>query len=120
MNAPELAVERYDGITGDQRILLLRGPLIVTTIAQFERAIRYEDAANVILDLSDVPYIDSVGLGSLIARYVAHQKSGRCIVLAGVTAKVKHVLAITQLDKLLMTFPTTWEAAEALANTGAA
>jgi anti-anti-sigma regulatory factor len=37
------------------------------TAPQFERAVRHESADTMILDLSDVPYIDSVGLGSLVA-----------------------------------------------------
>ncbi|MFY9559799.1 MAG: STAS domain-containing protein [Terriglobales bacterium] len=88
MVAQELTVERYAGVTDEQRVLLLRGPLTVETTPQFERAVRNENAETIILDLSDVPYIDSVGLGSLVAAYVSHQKTGRCLVLTGVTPRV--------------------------------
>ncbi len=67
MGLQELTVERYEGVADDQRILLLRGPITIDTAPQFERAERHEQAETMILDLSDVPYLDSVGLGSLVA-----------------------------------------------------
>jgi len=120
MPLQELTVERYAGVTDQQRVLLLRGPLTIETTPHFERAIRNENAETMILDLSDVPYIDSVGLGALVATYVSHQKSGRCLVLTGVTPRVLKVMTITKVNDFFMTFPTTWEAVEALANTGSA
>src|SRR5215470_9705560 len=120
MVSQELTVERYAGVTDSQRVLLLHGPLTLETAPHFERAVRHETAETMILDLSDVPYIDSVGLGSLVAAYVSHQKTGRCLVLTGVTARVLKVLKITNVHNFFMTFPTTWEAVEALANTGTA
>lgn len=120
MGSPELTVERYAGVAEDQRILLLRGPITIETTPQFERAVRSEQAETVILDLSDVPYIDSVGLGSLIATYVSHQKRGRCLVLTGVTPRVTKVMEITKVKDFFLVFRTTWEAVEALANMGSA
>jgi anti-sigma B factor antagonist len=120
MGLQELTVERYAGVTDEQRVLLIRGPLTIETTPQFERAVRHEVAETMILDLSDVPYIDSVGLGSLVATYVSHQKAGRCLVLTGVTPRVMKVLKITNVHNFFMTFPTTWEAVEAMANTGTA
>jgi len=120
MGLQELTVERYEGVAEDQRILLLKGPITIETTPQFERAVRSEQAETVILDLSDVPYIDSVGLGSLIATYVSHQKRGHCLVLTGVTPRVDRVMEITKVKDFFLMFPTTWQAVEALANTGSA
>ncbi len=116
----ELEVERYEGVAEDQRILLLKGPITIETTAHFEEAVRKETAETVILDLSDVPYIDSVGLGSLVATYVSHQKRGRCLVLTGVKPRVGKILEITKVKDFFVTFATTWEAVEAMANTGSA
>jgi len=120
MGLQELSVERYEGVADDQRILLLRGPITMETAPQFERAVRYESAETMILDLSDVPYIDSVGLGSLVAAYVSHQKTGRCLVLTGMKPRVRKIMEITKVNEFFVTFGTTWEAVEALANTGSA
>ncbi|MGB9075115.1 MAG: STAS domain-containing protein [Terriglobales bacterium] len=116
----DLVVERYAGVTDEQRILLLRGPLTLETSQHFDRAVRNENAVTMILDLANVPYIDSAGLGSLVSANVSHQKTGRCLVLTGVTPRVAKVLEITRVKELFMTFPSTWEAVEALANTGEA
>ncbi len=120
MGLQELTVERYEGVADDQRILLLRGPITVETAPQFERAVWHESADTMILDLSDVPYIDSVGLGSLVRAYVSHQKMGRCLVLTGMKPRVRKIMEITRVNEYFMTFGTTWEAVEALANTGTA
>jgi anti-sigma B factor antagonist len=120
MGSQELTVERYEGVADDQRILLLRGPITIETAAQFERAVLHEHAETMILDLSDVPYIDSVGLGSLVAAYVSHQKTGRCLVLTAVKPRVRKIMEITKVNDFFLTFSTTWEAVEALANTGTA
>ncbi|MGA9529170.1 MAG: STAS domain-containing protein [Terriglobales bacterium] len=120
MSLQELTVERYEGVADDQRILLLKGPITIETTPQFERAVRSESADTVILDFSDVPYIDSVGLGSLVAAYVSHQKTGRCLVLTGVKPRVTKILEITKVKDFFVTFPTTWQAVETMANTGRA
>ncbi len=120
MGLQELTVERYEGVAEDQRILLLRGPITIHTAPQFERAVRHENAETMILDLSDVPYIDSVGLGSLVATNVSHQKTGRCLVLTAIKPRVRKIMEITKVNDFFMTFRTTWEAVEALANTGTA
>jgi len=120
MGLQELTVERYAGVADDQRILLLRGPITMDTAAQFERAVHHESAETMILDLSDVPYIDSVGLGSLVAVYVSHQKTGRYLVLTGMKPRVRKIMEITKVKDFFVTFGTTWQAVEALANTGTA
>lgn len=120
MGSKDLTVERFEGVADDQRILLLRGPITVETAPKFQRAVHHENAETMILDLSDVPYVDSVGLGSLVAVYVSHQKTGRCLVLTGLKPRVRKIMEITKVGDFFMTFATTWEAVEALANTGTA
>ena len=120
MGLQELTVERYEGVAEDQRILLLSGPITVETAPQFDRAVGHESAETMILDLSDVPFIDSVGLGVLVKAYVSHQKKGRCLVLTGLKPRVSKIMEITKVKDFFVTFGTTWEAVEALANTGTA
>ena len=120
MTAQELTVERYAGVADGQRVLLFRGPLTLETSSQFSRVVRGENADTVIVDLANVPYVDSVGLGALVSAQVSSQKTGRCMVLTGVNARVAKVMDITKVKNMFMTFPTTWQAVEALANTGTA
>src|ERR1035441_7661569 len=92
MGGQELEVERYEGVAEDQRILLLKGPITIETSAHFEEALRRETAETMILDFSDVPYIDSVGLGLLVATYISHQKRGRCLVLTALKPRVRKIM----------------------------
>jgi anti-sigma B factor antagonist len=119
MASQDLIIERYIGDRGEC-VLLFRGPLTVETTSQFQGAVRDEQCKNLILDLVNVPYIDSVGLGALIGAHVSLQKAGRCLVLTGISPKVEQLLKITRVDGFLMTFPTTWEAIETLARTAQA
>ena len=50
----------------------------------------------------------------------APQKTGRCLVLTAIKPRVRKIMEITKVNDFFMTFATTWEAVEALANTGTA
>src|SRR5258708_25720585 len=109
MGIQELKVERYEGVADDQRILLLSVPITMETAPQFERAVCHESAETMILDLSDVPFIDSVGLGALVRAYVSHQKKGRRLVLPWVKARVRKVMELTKVHDFFLTFVTILE-----------
>ena len=68
---PELEIERYEGPMDGHGVLRLKGPLTMENLSPFQNAILGEGATStMILDLTDVPYIDSAGLGSLMRAYV--------------------------------------------------
>ncbi|HEY6764765.1 MAG TPA: STAS domain-containing protein [Candidatus Sulfotelmatobacter sp.] len=104
----------------DQGVLSLRGPLTMENVPPFLNAIRRENAATVILDLSGVPYLDSSGLGSLVSAYTSCQKSGRRVALTGVNARVAKVFEITRVESVFLMFPTLSDALEAFTNAGSA
>ena len=54
---------------GQTMILSLKGPLNIHTIFNFQNAVRAETASAVIIDFSGVPFIDSAGLGALVAAH---------------------------------------------------
>jgi anti-sigma B factor antagonist len=118
MAANPLTVDRL-GAFGGQGVLCLRGPLTKENILSFQNAIRREEGSEmVIIDFSEVPYIDSSGLGSLVTAYLSRQKVGRRVALSGVNERVFHLLEITKLETLFLIFPTIDDALAAL--TGAA
>ncbi len=115
-----LQVERLGNVKG-QSVLCLKGPLTVESVSLFQNAIRREEGfSTVILDLSDVPYIDSTALGALVAAYVSRQKAGRRVVLSGVSERVSRMFKITNVESLFLTFPTLEEAIGGLTRAGAA
>jgi anti-sigma B factor antagonist len=106
MATEPLMIERLSALDG-QRVLCLRGPLTMENLPSFQNAIRREEnAPTVILDLSDVPYMDSAGLGSLVSAYVTRQKATRRIALSGVNERVLKLFETTRVEPLFLIFPT--------------
>ena len=109
-----LEIERVEGFPA-QEVLSLRGPLTANNGATFHNAMRREEPAHtVILDLTDVPYIDSAGLGLLVSAQVSRQKSGRRIVLSGINPRVQKLFDITRITELFLIFSNPQEAVAAL------
>ena len=114
MPSDPLNIERL-GATEQLGILCLHGPLITENVFSFLHAVRREDKSeSVVLDLTEVPYIDSSGLGSLVSACVSRQKAGRRIALSGVNDRVFHLFEVTKTDGLFLIFATTDEAITAL------
>lgn len=65
---------------------------------------------KVILNLSDVNYIDSGGLGTLVGVYSSARASGADIKLAGLGQRVRDVLQITKLVTVFEVYDTEQKA----------
>ena len=115
MNSEPLIVEQ-----DEQGILRLRGPLTMENLASFQSALRRGNAPILFLDLSEVPYMDSAGLGSLVSAHVSVQKSGRRVVLTGVNERIGKLFEITRVESLFLTFPSLPDAFDALLKSGRA
>src|SRR5947199_9413898 len=76
-----LQIERLGNVKG-QSVLCLKGQLTMENVSLFQGAIRREASfSTVILDFSDVPYIYSTAMGSLVSAYVPRLMAGRRLVL---------------------------------------
>jgi len=73
-----------------------------------------EGVKNLILDLSDVKYIDSSGLSALLVGNRVFTEEGGIFVLATVTDHVMKLIKISQLDNVLNIFPTVEESVDAV------
>ena len=104
----------------DRGVLSLRGPLTMENISPFMNAVRREDAPTMILDFTNVPYLDSSGLGSLVSACTSFAKSGRRLALTGVNKRVQKVFEITKVEQIFLMFPTLDDALEAFTNAGSA
>jgi anti-anti-sigma factor len=63
-----------------------------------------------ILDLTEVPYMDSAGLGLIVSHYVRCQGRGVRLVVAGVSARVLQLFEMTTVDKFFPRVATVDEA----------
>jgi|HubBroStandDraft_5_1064220.scaffolds.fasta_scaffold787927_1 anti-anti-sigma factor len=66
-----------------------------------------------IFNLTDVPYVDSSGLGVLVTHHARCRKKGARLVLAGVNPRVLHLLQITNINHIIPTAPSVEEVAQA-------
>ena len=93
---------------GDVILLDLRGRITLgpETVLLRERVKRLADAghARIVLNLELVDYIDSVGLGTLIASYTSVRKRGGDLKLLHLTRRVRDLLQITRLITVFETF----------------
>src|SRR5690349_492907 len=92
----------------------LTGPLLLSNLFDFQARLREEKSRGLIIDLTNVPYIDSAGIGVLVNAMVSCKNHDRTLVLAGVTERVMTVLRVTKTDQLFH-FADTEEDAVALA-----
>jgi len=90
--------ERDDGTT----ILALSGELDLRTVSRLEDELSHDDppVSLVIVDLSQLEFIDSSGLHALLATHRRLQRSGGRLVIVRGSPQVQRVLEITGLDRL--------------------
>jgi anti-sigma B factor antagonist len=74
--------------------------------------------AAVLVDLSDVGFMDSTGLGELVGAHRALERSGSRLHLSVGNERVARLLSITGLDDVLPTHPDRASGLAALAATG--
>lgn len=83
--------------------------------AQLQQAIRRllaEGQNQILLNLGQVAYIDSSGLGEMVAAHVATSKSGGEIKLLHLTQRVRELMTITKLVTVFESYETEAEALE--------
>jgi anti-sigma B factor antagonist len=68
------------------------------------RSLAQEGHTRVVIDLAGVDYMDSSGLGELIAGYVALKQAGGALKLMRVTRRVHALLTVTNLITIFETF----------------
>jgi anti-sigma B factor antagonist len=95
-------------------ILDLSGKLTIDEGAQLlkdkSESLVFQRRTNVIVNLAAVPYIDSGGLGQLVACYTTLTKAGGRLKLLNVSTRNHDLLSITKLVSVFDTFDTEAEA----------
>lgn len=86
---------------GDVRILDCSGKITLgegtMSIRNAVRDIVQGGAKKIVLNLADVNYIDSSGVGELVSTYTTVINNGGKLKLLSLTKKIREVLAITKL-----------------------
>ncbi|HML16806.1 MAG TPA: STAS domain-containing protein [Bryobacteraceae bacterium] len=93
----------------------LNGPLTLSTLFEFQTTSRKETVKPIILDVANVPYMDSAGLGSVISLFASCQRTNRGFGITGISERIRTLFEVTHVDGLLPCFPTLEAADSAIA-----
>lgn len=93
---------------GDVQILDCSGKITLgegtMTVRNTVRDILKNNGKKIILNLADVNYIDSSGIGELVSTYSTVANSGGQLKLLNLTKKIQELLAITKLLTVFQVF----------------
>jgi anti-anti-sigma factor len=111
----EIQIQRTAGSANDVTILTLSGPLTISTLFDFQTAVRKPDLKSTIIDFSGVPYMDSAGLGIVLSHWAHTQRIGVKFAAVAISERVKVLLEMTGVASLLPSYPTVADAERAFA-----
>ena len=88
--------------------IVLNGP--GPDLADKVRTVLEQDRRQIVLDMGDVRYVDSGGVGELVESFTAAQHRGGAIKLLGVTRRLNDLLVITKLLNVFECFDSEADA----------
>jgi anti-sigma B factor antagonist len=107
--ALNLHISKTDGIT----VVQCRGRIVFGEEADELRLAvlgLLKESKRIVLDLAWTAYIDSSGLGTLVACYISARNRGAEIKFAAVSPRARRVLAGTKVDRLFEIYDSTEQA----------
>jgi anti-sigma B factor antagonist len=110
MQEKPLEIERVEDAGGSSVVFRLHGPLLLGNFFSFQSMVRNDQSNLLIVDLTDVPYIDSAGIGCLVGAHVSRENSGRRLVMSGVSERLLNSLKATKVDQLFTIVATSEDA----------
>jgi anti-anti-sigma factor len=120
--ASPFTIERREGKTPGIVIFRLSGPftardmfgtlapVALHNMLEFQSTPGEEPPSVNILDLTEVPYMDSAGLGRIVGHYVHCKDRGIRMVAVGVNPRILELLRMTRLDATIPMAATVEEA----------
>ena len=115
MPEPPFSISQRNGSTGGLQILAPKGAISFATAPQVRDAMDGTTTQRVIIDMTEVPSIDSVAVGVLVRAFITCHKANRRLALVGLSHRVRNVLQLTGIDPLFEIFSTLADAERALA-----
>jgi anti-sigma B factor antagonist len=83
-----------------------------TVLKDKMRSLVQQGHKKLLLDLGDVSYVDSAGLGEIVQAYATVNKNGGTLKLLNVTKRIKDLLSITKLLTVFDSFDNEREAVQ--------
>jgi anti-anti-sigma factor len=101
MDKQDFAVERSDG--EDRIVVAVRGDVDLGTVDALSQALEQatRGGGQVVIDMTDVTFLDSTGVRVLVEAYRSAQRSGGALYVRGARHWVARVLEVTGVARLL-------------------
>jgi anti-sigma B factor antagonist len=110
----EFRMQIEERVVNDVTILDLKGKI---TLGEGDEALREkinnlisQNKKRILLNLADVPYIDSAGLGEVVRTYTTVSRQGGQLKLVNLTKRITDLLSITKLLTVFEAFESETEA----------
>ena len=90
--------------TENQKNVFLTGEIDTYTAPKLRESLiplTEQSGVEVIVDLSEVQYIDSTGLGIFVGVLKASDSNGSSLTLTGMSERIKRLFVITGLDEVI-------------------
>ncbi|MGP0071235.1 MAG: STAS domain-containing protein [Bryobacteraceae bacterium] len=104
-----MALEYFDWEVGDVLVLHLQGPITLGQATQTLRQLLQDTIASgrtkIVLNMAEVYYIDSSGLGELVAASTHAQRQGAKIKLMKLAPRVQDLMQLTKLYQVIDVYP---------------
>lgn len=112
MSSPASPVRgiRWDG---QSAVVAVVGDIDLNSSAEFQEALLgllAQGPQNIVLNLREVPYMDSSGVASLVKLLSRARKVGAAVSLVELGERTRSLLEITRLDSVFDIYPTEEEA----------
>ncbi len=90
---------------GDAFVVHCKGKLVagVNDILYLKVSKLIPDTKRIVLDLTDLTHVDSMGLGTLVRLYVSARSAGCCLELINLGKQIRQLLGTTGLMKVFVT-----------------
>ncbi len=98
------------GAVAGQIVFELTGSLELQQVFAFQNRMREDESPVTILDMTNIVYVDSAGIGALVNANVSRQRRGRKLAIAGITDRARTVLEVTKTAQFFEFYPSAAEA----------
>jgi anti-anti-sigma factor len=112
-----LQVESRSGAAPNTRVLKLTGSLTLAACFDFQDQLRADTSRCLILDMTDVKFVDSSGIGCLVNGYMSHHMAGGRMMLVGINKRIRTTLEETRVQQFFTLYDTVEEAEKEMART---
>jgi anti-sigma B factor antagonist len=111
----DLRIQVIPGASAGTRILRLNGPFTLEGVFEFQSIFRSGNDPITVIDLTEVPYMDSASLGSLVGVHTSSQRNHRPYALVGVSKRLQTLFEVGGVKGILVIYPSLEEAEQKLA-----